>query len=100
MIENTQKIRRLLPANCLSVFDDFVGFALKGLIEVNRLTFCNKAIVLVSLSKLAVTSGRYELLFQSYLNISGRNQILLHFSTLFECTEYGHLNSFSKTVLS
>ena len=39
MIENTQKIRRLLPANSLSVFDHFVGFALKGLIEVKRLTF-------------------------------------------------------------
>ena len=29
---NTQTIRRLLPANCLSVFDPFVGLALKGLI--------------------------------------------------------------------
>ena len=26
-----KKIRRLLPKNCLSVFDHFVGLALKGL---------------------------------------------------------------------
>ena len=28
---HTWTIRRLLPTNCLSVFDDFVGLALKGL---------------------------------------------------------------------
>ena len=26
MVKHTQTIRRLLPTNCLSVFDDFVGF--------------------------------------------------------------------------
>ena len=31
MIKHTQKIRRLLPTNCLSVFDHFVGLVLKGL---------------------------------------------------------------------
>ena len=31
MIKHTQKIRRLLPTNCLSVFDHFVRLALKGL---------------------------------------------------------------------
>ena len=31
MVKNTQTIRRLLPANYLSVFDHFVGLALKGL---------------------------------------------------------------------
>ena len=35
MVKKTQKIRRVLPANCLSVFDHFVGFALKGLINHN-----------------------------------------------------------------
>ena len=30
MVKHTQEIRRL-PANCLSVFDHFVGLALKGL---------------------------------------------------------------------
>ena len=33
MVKHTQTIRRLLPTNCLSVFDHFVGFALKGLIS-------------------------------------------------------------------
>ena len=31
MVIHTQAIRRLLPTNCLSVFDHFVGLALKGL---------------------------------------------------------------------
>ena len=32
MVKDTQTIRRFLPTNCLSVFDRFVGLALKGLI--------------------------------------------------------------------
>ena len=31
MVKHTQTIRRLLAMNCLSVFDHFVGLALKGL---------------------------------------------------------------------
>ena len=31
MVERTQTIRRLLPTNCLSVFDHFVWLALKDL---------------------------------------------------------------------
>ena len=31
MVKHTQTIRRLLLTNCLNVFDDFVGLALKGL---------------------------------------------------------------------
>ena len=31
MIKHTQTIRWQLPTNCLSVFDNFVGLALKGL---------------------------------------------------------------------
>ena len=31
MVKQTQTVRRLLPTNCLSVFDHFVGLALKGL---------------------------------------------------------------------
>ena len=31
MVKHTQAIRRLLPMNYLSVFDHFVGLALKGL---------------------------------------------------------------------
>ena len=32
MVKHTQTIHRLLPKNCLSVFDHFVGLVLKGLI--------------------------------------------------------------------
>ena len=31
MVKESQTIRRLLPTNCLSVFDHFMGLALKGL---------------------------------------------------------------------
>ena len=31
MVKQTQAVSRLLPTNCLSVFDHFVGLALKGL---------------------------------------------------------------------
>ena len=31
MVQHTQTIRRLLPMNCLSVFNHFLGLALKGL---------------------------------------------------------------------
>ena len=31
MVKPTQTIRRLLPTNCLSVFDDFVELVLQGL---------------------------------------------------------------------
>ena len=34
MVRHTQTIRRLLPTNCSSVFDHFVGVALKGLKKV------------------------------------------------------------------
>ena len=33
MVKHTQTIRQLLPTNYLSVFDHFVGLALKGLTE-------------------------------------------------------------------
>ena len=32
MVKQNQTIRRLLPTNCLSVFDHFMRLALKGLI--------------------------------------------------------------------
>ena len=34
MVKHNQTIRRLLPTNCLSVFDHFVGLALEGLREL------------------------------------------------------------------
>ena len=33
MVKHAQTIRQLLATNCLSVFDHFVGLALKGLID-------------------------------------------------------------------
>ena len=36
MVKHTQTICRLLPTNCLSVFDHFVKLALKGLKFVNQ----------------------------------------------------------------
>ena len=35
MVKHTQTICRLLPMNCLSVFDHFVGLALKGLNNIS-----------------------------------------------------------------
>ena len=37
MVKHTQTIRRLLPTNYLSLFDLFVGLALKGLSEFERI---------------------------------------------------------------
>ena len=36
MVKHTQTIRQLLPANCLSLFDHFVGLAFKGLNDVTH----------------------------------------------------------------
>ena len=36
MVKHTQTIRRLLPTNCLNVFNHFVGLALKGLSDAGR----------------------------------------------------------------
>ena len=38
MVKYTQTIRRLLPTNCLSVFDHFVELALKELRELRKET--------------------------------------------------------------
>ena len=35
MVKHTQTIRRQQPTNCLSVFDHFVGLALKGWFRIN-----------------------------------------------------------------
>ena len=44
MVKHTQTIRRQKPTKCLSMFDDFVGFAFKGLrkeihLEINAKKF-------------------------------------------------------------
>ena len=60
MVKNTQTIRRQKPTNCLSVFDHFVGLALKWLrkfdilsisilqntLQFNRLFTCHSKAVL------------------------------------------------------
>ena len=38
---NTQTIRRLLPTNCLSVFDHFVGLTLKELKIIQFISVCS-----------------------------------------------------------
>ena len=50
MVKHTQTIRRLLPTDCLSVFDHFVGLPFKGLNVIvfvynglkQSLTLCGK----------------------------------------------------------
>ena len=42
MVKRTQTIRRLLPKNCLSMFDHFVGLALKGLKKVLNQYFVSR----------------------------------------------------------
>ena len=50
MVKHTQTIRRLLPTNCLSVFDHFVGLALKGLKAwVDKLTVLKLRIIIIIL---------------------------------------------------
>ena len=61
MVKHTQKIRGLLLKNCLSLFDHFVGLALKGLIakltpvifvkEDNKLQICFYTIVFTSFNQ-------------------------------------------------
>ena len=36
MVKHTQTTRQQNPTNCLSVFDHFVGLALKGFISFNK----------------------------------------------------------------
>ena len=47
MVEYTQTIRRLLPMNCLSVFDHFAGLALEGLILRIFTRMINGSVLLV-----------------------------------------------------
>ena len=62
MIEHTQTIYRLLPTNCVSVFDHFIGLALKGL----------------SLQKFwessGMNNGSFYLRFKNYIRSSHRFQ--------------------------
>ena len=51
MAKRTQKIRRLLPKNCLSEFEQFVGLALKGLTIMSIISFVLIIIILINLKK-------------------------------------------------
>ena len=42
MVQHAQTIHRLLPTNCLSVFDHFAGLALKGLRLVPSRDHCSR----------------------------------------------------------
>ena len=48
MVRYTQTIRRLLPTNCLSVFDHFVRLALKGLENLVVFSFCTKGLTIIT----------------------------------------------------
>ena len=50
MVKHTQAIRGLLPTYCLSVFDHFEGFGLKGLILLDLFRLFNSIHVRVFLS--------------------------------------------------
>ena len=46
MVKHTQIIRRVLPTNCLSVFDCFVGLALKGLNSMQQQDIFSKELAI------------------------------------------------------
>ena len=57
MVKHTQTIRLLFPTNCLSVFDHFVGLALRGLrktcqtyMPINTKTKISKGYVFIDVS--------------------------------------------------
>ena len=76
MVRPTQTIRRLLPMNCLSVFDHFVGLVLKGLRLSRGITLFLSS-MFYYLSKLAV--GEYWPCL---------NQVISLFVELLKQTEY------------
>ena len=57
LVKHNQTIR-WLPANCLSMFDQFVGFALKELKKVSNAT--DKAIHITPLNTLSIKTGPDE----------------------------------------
>ena len=44
MLKHAETIRRLLPTNCLSVSEHFVGLAIIGLIPPPNCRFCIKSL--------------------------------------------------------
>ena len=63
MVKHTQTIRWLFPTNCLSVFDHFVGLALKGLkiLSQQTNTLSKLKIKLCKVTTITKTSHRISL---------------------------------------
>ena len=76
MVKHTQTIRRLLPTNCLSVFDHFLGLALKGLRNVNfcvDLGKCTRGLSKIKDKKIDVkTKTIASAYFSLYIFIKGK----------------------------
>ena len=47
MIKNTEKTRRLLPTNFVSVFDHFVELTLEGLINISNISILRGLSIIV-----------------------------------------------------
>ena len=80
MIENTQKIRRQKPTKCLSMFDHFVGLALKGL-KINPLQW--RLILYGGISFISALDESTQRCFSSFYtpakpHYASRNIIPLH----------------------
>ena len=56
IFKHTQTTCHLRPANCLSVFDHFVGLALKGL----KITLVNKENLMAELGSLTLVCNLYR----------------------------------------
>ena len=50
MVKHTQTIRRQQSTNCLSMFDNFMRLALKGLVSINQSDYLEFIIVMISIA--------------------------------------------------
>ena len=75
MLKNTPTVRRLVPTNCLSVFDHFVGLALKGL-KKNKvlLRIIVKNVILRTLS-IACNITDFNNLYKQYQIVHPNNSL-------------------------
>ena len=78
MVKYTQTIRRLLPTNCLSVFDDFVGLAVNWLIPRTKLEnvindiyygTCNTCLALYFFKKSSLRFKGRNLVIKTEINV-------------------------------
>ena len=79
MVKHTKTIRRLLPTNCLNVFDHFVGLALKRLTHfIAMFAFCSG--ILESITKSGTMLTAEKMKFSVRVNVTkstGKYIILL-----------------------